>query len=279
MRRFKDKLLLATITVLALLGVFPLFHIAGAVLYNGAKALVHAGPSFLWDAPGDPSRGEIGGIGPALSGTIALVIISMLIGFPLSLLAGIYLHEFPNSRVSRILMPAANLLLEVPTIVTSIFVYLVVVVPMGRFSALAGGIALSLVMMPYVTTHVREALDSVPVDYKEAGYALGLDRARVVFLIMMKAASRGVATALLVALAKAFGETAPLLFTIGGSGEIGYSGIGSPTSSVQLLIYRFATSPFPSRQEAAWGASLILFLLFLAVFVLLRRISHTGPSA
>lgn len=276
MRRLKNAVFLSVITSLALVGILPIAHITGAVLYNGTKALIHAGPSFLWRAPGDPSTGEIGGIGPAISGTIALLLISMLIGFPLSFLAGVYLHEFPQSAISRILMPATNLLLEIPTVVTSMFVYLVLVVPMGRFSALAGGVALSLVMMPYVTTHVREALDAVPVDFKEAGYALGLDRAKVLFLVMLRAARRGLVTALLMAVAKSVGETAPLLFTIGGSGEIGYLGLGRPTSSVQLLIYRFAASPFPARQEAAWGASLILFLLFIGVFALLRK-AQRGP--
>lgn len=261
-----DRVFAGIVVALGLLAVLPLFHIVFSVLVEGAKAIAVAGPGFFTQPPAPPGAPTPGGIGPALAGTVVLAVLSTLLGIPLAFLTGVFLAEFRETRLARITRGFVMSLLEVPTILVGMLVYTLIVVPMGGYSLLAGSIALALVLLPYVSTYVERALERVPETYREAGYALGLTRPQVVFRILVGVARKGILAGLLIGFAKAVGETAPLLFTIGGA----RSGVNmnplAPGDAVPLLVFQYAMTPYENWVMAAWGASLVLLLVVLAVY-------------
>ena len=277
-RKLAEKLFLVGISLLSVLALLPLLHIVASLLVNGGKVLLDAGPRFLYDVlpPATATRVE-GGIGPAIVGSLLTVLYASLIALPVSILVGVFIVEFPQSSLSSAVRSLIHLLTEFPTVMVGMFSFAVVVVPLGTYSMLAAAFALSLIMMPYVTSGTEEALRMVPSIYKEAGYALGLRRARVVLKLAMAMARRGVVTAVLIGVAKAAGETAALLFT---AGRMFYNyppplpseHLFQPVGLIPLLVYYFAASPYGVYREVAWGASLVLFLIFLALFISVRRV-------
>ncbi len=272
-RRVKDRLFTVVTVALALLAVAPLFHILATVVVRGGSVIVRGGVSFFTDPPAYPGSGELGGVGPALLGTLWLGLVTSLIGVPLALLTAIYIVEYRESRLARIARVFTSSLLEVPTVLIGMLVFLVVVVPMGRYSLAAGSIALAIVMLPYTVSYVERALEGVPRTYREAGYSIGMTRAQVVFQVVMGIASRGVAAGILIGVAKVLSETAPLLFTIGsarGSYPTGPQSLLEPGDALPLLIFQFAQTPYSNWQDLAWGAALLLTLIILAIFALLR---------
>lgn len=161
-------------------------------------------------------------------------------------------------------------MIEFPTILVGVFVMQVVAVPMGTYSALAGALALAIILTPYVAVYTHEALREIPSTYREAGFSLGLTRAKVVFRILAPMAKRGILTGVLIGMAKVTGETAPLLFTAGGLYESYPTSITKPVGAVPLLIYQLVQSPNPADHATAWGASLVLLLIFLGIFIPIR---------
>jgi phosphate transport system permease protein len=267
LRELKNKIFILYLLASAVLIFLPLAHILYSVFAYGLPVLIDRGLEFLTSALPAPNRP--GGIFPALFGTFLMVSLSSLFGVPLAILAGIFIAEYPRSVISNLARPLMLIMLEFPTILVGLFVMIILVIPMGTFSALAGSIALAIVMLPYVTTYTEQAMRSVPENFKEGAYALGLKRARVVFSVTMKMAKKGILTGMLIGIAKVAGETAPLIFTAGVTWRA-TGGINEPTGAIPIWIYYLIQQPYANYHEIAWGAALILMLIFLAISLPVR---------
>ena len=268
-RALLDVLFKGLILLLAVLALAPVLHLTLTAIVKGGSVIASSGLKFLTETP-PPPGGRTYGILTSLTGTIELAMLSALIGVPISFMAAVLVVEFPYSRLSRMVRLLSRTLLELPTILIGMFVFAIVVVPLGTPSILAASIALALVMLPYATTYIESALSSVPRTYREAGLALGMTKARVAFTVVVPIAVRGVVTGILVGLAKAMGETAPLLFTLGRARtSLNVNPLG-PGDAIPLLIYDYAQAPYENLREVAWGATLVLITLFLLVYVIAR---------
>jgi len=265
-RRAKEIVFQAVVAILTFSTIAPLLHIIFSVFVEGLPVLIKGGISFLTDTLAPPSDG-LGGIGPAIVGTFVLIALSSLMGLPIALMAGIYSAEYPRSIIGRAAKILLQIMMEFPTILVGLFVMELLVIPMGSYSALAGAFALAVIMMPYVAISTEEALKEIPRSYREAAFSLGLSRAQVVFRVLIKMAKRGTLTGILVGMAKVAGETAPLLFTAGGSERIYFRGLNRPIGAIPLLIYQLVQQPYDNYHQIAWGASLLLMLIFLGIFI------------
>lgn len=268
LRKLKEILFIAYLCIFTVFAIAPLIHIVFTVFSNGILVLLRAGTDFLTQFLAPPGK-DLGGIFPALYGTFLLVFLSSLIGIPIAILAGVFIAEYPENILSKSLRALLMILLEFPTILVGLFVMAIIVIPMGSFSAIAASVALAIVMLPYVANYTEQALRSVPTHYKEAAYALGLRRARVVFSISMKLARKGVATGLLIGVAKVSGETAPLIFTAGNAWR-STGGVFEQVGAIPLWIYYLVQQPYSNYHEIAWGSAVILLTLFLTIFLPLR---------
>jgi phosphate transport system permease protein len=267
-----DRLFKGAILTFAIIALLPLFHLALEAFYKGGRVLLNSGLKFFTETP-PPPEGPVYGIFTSFMGTIELSVISAIISIPLAYFTALLSTEFPDSLVGRLVRILSKSLLEVPTIIIGIFVFAIIVVPMGTPSLLAGSIALSLVMLPYIETYVESALRSVPRTYKEAGYSMGMTRAMVALRVTTQIARRGVLAGFLLGFAKAMGETAPILFTIGRARtQLNLNPLG-PGDSIPLLIYDYASAPYENMREVAWGATLVLILILLGLQVLVRLIA------
>lgn len=264
LRKLKEEVFLTGMGVLTFLALFPLFHIVLIVTAKGLPAILKSGTTFITGSLSE------GGIGPAIVGTFILTFLSALIGLPVAFLVGLYAYEFPNSSVGRWTKTLLQIMLEFPTILTGVFVMQVLVVPMGTYSALAGALALAIILTPYVAVYTHEAMREIPFTYREAAFSLGLSRTKVLFRILAPMARKGILTGILIGLAKVAGETAPLLFTAGGLYESYPNAITKPVGSIPLLIYQLVQSPSKIDHQTAWGASLVLLAIFLGIFVPIR---------
>lgn len=249
--------LLASSTVLALL---PLFSIFLYISYQGFQALNW---SFFTQIP-QPIGESGGGLANSLVGTFLLSLLASLFGVPWGILAGVYLSEYGTGNFAKIVRFSADLLSSVPSIVIGLFIFEIIVSPMKQFSAFAGGVALSLIMVPIVARTTEELLKLVPHHVREAGLALGLSRWRVTLLIVLRGSKKGIATGLMLALARITGETAPLLFTSFNNQYWSLS-LDQPISSLPVQIYTYAISPFEEWQQQAWAGALVLVLFVFAV--------------
>ncbi len=263
-RKIKEKLFLVTVAALAILAVFPLFHIVFTVFYEGISTIMATGPTFITGTLGE------GGIGPAIVGTLMLTLLSSIIGIPIALAVGIYAYEYPNSRIGKITTTLLQIMLEFPTILVGLFVMQLIVIPMGSYSVIAGALALAIIMMPYVAVYTAESMSQIPFTFREAAFGLGVNRAKSVFMIIAPIAKRGILTGLLISTAKVAGETAPLLFTAGGLYQSYPHSFTQPVGSISLLIYTLVQSPSIADHQMAWGAALVLMVIFLAVFIPIR---------
>ncbi|WP_202320030.1 phosphate ABC transporter permease PstA [Archaeoglobus neptunius] len=268
-RLLKEKIFLVTVAVLSVLTVFPLFHILLSVTLHGLPVLLEGGIGFLTGTLASPSDG-LGGIGPAILGTFLLVFLSSLIGLPIAIMVGVYAAEYPDSLIGRATKVLLQIMLEFPTILVGLFVMQVVVIPLGSYSVIAGAFALAIVMMPYVAISTEEAMRGLPFAYREAAFALGLTRFKVVFRILIKMARKGVLTGVLIGMAKVAGETAPLLFTAGGASRTYFTGLDRPIGAIPLLIYNLVQQPYENYHQIAWGAAFVLMLIFLTIFIPIR---------
>ncbi len=269
-RLIRDRVFVILVVAMALLGVAPLFHLFYTLITRGGRTILELGISFFVDIPALPGAEEVGGIAPALVGSFILVLISSLMSVPLALLVAIFLYEFRYTSVARITRVVVMSLLEIPTILIGILVYAIVVVWHGEFSLFAGGIALAIVVLPYTITYIERALDSVPLTYREAGYAIGLNRLQVVFYVVAGVARRSILAGIIVGIAKSLGETAPLLFTIGGARNTININPLQAGDAIPLLVFQFAMSPYKNWHDAAWGASLVLVLSLILAYTLAK---------
>ena len=284
-RRLVNRLGLGLIALLSLAALLPLFHILYTVTVNGLDAIRRSGLVEFLTAPPRPYDAEHpGGIGPALAGSLILIALSTLIGVPLAVVTGVFISEFRRSGLSRLVLVLALLLVEFPTILVGLYIYTVYVLPSQRasgeagtgYSLMAGALALALVMMPYVAVQASEALRGVPRELREAAFSLGASRLKTVYRVILGIARRGILVGVLIGIAKAAGETAPLLFTIGGGFEAYPHSPFEPGGAVPLLIYEYIQQALPGYHILAWGASLVLlaivFTIMLASRLLVRRV-------
>jgi phosphate transport system permease protein len=203
-----------------------------------------------------------GGMSNAVVGSLELVGIASIIGMPIGVLAGIFLAEYGENRFAKIVRFYADVLSGVPSIVTGIFAYQLVVRPMHGFSGLAGGFALSLMMIPLIARITEEVVRLVPTGLREAALALGVPRWRSIVSVVVRTAMSGIATGLLLAATRVASETAPLLFTAFNN-QFWPSGINQPTASMTVQIFTYAISPYQEWQDVAWTGALVLLLMVL----------------
>jgi phosphate transport system permease protein len=264
----RDKAFKAGMLALSLVATLPLAFILVFIMVRGASSINW---QFLTSLP-KPVGETGGGIANALVGTLLLVLIGSLISIPLGVLAGIFLAERGRSRLGSLTRLAVETLMGIPSIVLGIVVYLWVVRPMKGFSALSGGIALAMIMLPVITLATEETLLLVPVSLREAALALGVSYPRTVLRVVLPAGLSGILTGVLLAVARGAGETAPLLFTAFGNPFLSLS-LLKPVASLPLAIFNYATSPYPQWHALAWGASFVLLVFVLALNLATKLVS------
>lgn len=263
-----DKIVKGIVFSCVIVAIIPLIAILVNVFSNGAAALTW---NFLTEIPGAVGSDDPGGIGPAIQGTLVLIGISSLIGVPIGVMGGIFLSEYGNNRYGRTVRFFNDVLAEFPTIVIGVFAFVLIVLTVGNFSVWAGSFALSIVMLPIIMRTTEESLKLVPVTYREAGYALGIRRYRVVFTIVISSAKNGLITGILLAVARIAGETAPLVFTILGSSQF-ISDLNGPIDALPLRIWRLSSLPYDSAVTQGWGAAFILIILVLSINIGVRYV-------
>jgi phosphate transport system permease protein len=263
-RRLTNTIMTSLTAICAFIAVTILLLILGYIAYRGLTSI---SLQFLTDTP--KPVGEGGGIGHAIVGTLILLGLASAIGLPIGIAAGIYLAEFGSGWFGHIVRFIADTLTGVPSIVVGVFVYTLLVLPMKHYSALAGGIALAVVMIPIVTRTTEEMIRLVPTSLREGALALGASQWRVTMGVVLPAASSGIATGAMLAIARVSGETAPLLFTAFGSRFFNVY-LDQPMASLTVQIYNYAISPYDEWHAQAWAATLVLMTLILAINLIVR---------
>ncbi len=255
----------------AALVLAPLVAIFGYVVYRGVGAL---NLDFLTQAP-KPVGESGGGFGNAIAGSALILGIASLIGVPLGIGAGVYLAEFGRGRVANFIRFLADVLNGVPSIVMGLSVYALVVLRQKHFSALAGGVALGIMMVPTITRATEEMLLMVPRAVREAALGLGIPEWRTVISVTLRSATSGVITGVMLAFARVAGETAPLLFTAFGNQFWNFRP-GQPTAALPLQIYTYAISPYDEWHRQAWAGALVLIVLIVGTVAIVRLIAGRG---
>ena len=269
-RRFVDKIISVSAILCVILAVIPLGSILIEVVRNGAPAL---SINFLTQTPGAIGSG-LGGIGPAIEGTLIVVGLATAIGVPIGVLAGIYLSEFAGNGIFPSSVRFFNdVLVGLPSIVIGIVGYVVLVLTIGSFSVWAGAFALSIIMIPIVVRVTEETLRIVPNSLREAGYSLGISKRKVVSCIVLKSAKSGVITGIMLAISRIAGETAPLIMTILGT-DLFFTSLTGPVDALPLRIWRLASQPYQYAHDFGWGAALILILIVVGLSFGLRLLSY-----
>jgi phosphate transport system permease protein len=272
-RKFVSGVMLTMTGVCAVVAVAVLFFILGYLVYHGSTSINW---NFFTKLPTPPGENG-GGMANAILGSGKLLLLAALIGVPVGFLGAIYLAEFSGTTVAFIVRYAADLLNGVPSIVIGIFAYILAVLPFKHFSTLAGGLALGLMMIPITLRSTEEFLRAVPRNLREGSMALGASKYRTIVSVIVPAAYRGILTAILLAFARVAGETAPLLFTALGN-RYWSPGWNQPTSSLPVMIYNYAQSPYEDWHRQAWAAGLVLLGLILVINILARAILSRGVA-
>jgi phosphate transport system permease protein len=272
-RAIKNNVLTALTWIAAILASIPLLSVIYMLLIRGGGRLF--GVDFVEVLTGLPPAGfEMGGgIGPAIVGTLLMVAIAAVISVPFGILAAIYLAMLgPTTKVATTSRFLAKVLTGFPSILAGVFVYAVLVINFG-YSALAGGVALAVLMLPTVVLAAEEAIAQVPQRMKDAAYGMGCTRTQVIWKVVLPTGLPGILTGVMLAVAGAAGESAPLLFTALFSNYY-ISELMEPTASLSILIYNFSGMPFENQIELAWTASLVLVLIVLVFNILARLVGQ-----
>jgi phosphate transport system permease protein len=252
-----------------LFAVAPLFLIFFYTLFQGVSAL---NLDFFLQMP-KPVGETGGGMANALVGTGILIGLGALFGLPIGILSGVYLAEYGNNPFGSVVRFLADVLSGVPSIVVGVVAYILVVLPMKHFSALAGGVALGILMIPTVTRTTEEMMRLVPHHYREAGLALGIPQWRTTLRIILPAATKGITTGILLGLARAAGETAPLLFTALGN-RFWSTDVAQPIASLTVFIFDYAKAPFDDWNRQAWAAAFVLIALIFLLNLVFRIVTR-----
>jgi phosphate transport system permease protein len=270
-RRLRNKIWMSLSVVAAAIGLIGLFMIIVVLFWQGFSGL---SPAVFTQMT--PPPGSSGGLLNAIVGSLILTVVGVLVGAPLGLLAGTYLAEYGrHTRLASVVRFINDILLSAPSIVIGLFIYEVVVVPMGHFSAIAGCLALAVLVVPVVLRTTEDMLNLVPNTLREAGAALGMPRSLVIRRISYRAAKAGLVTGVLLAVARISGETAPLLFTALNN-QFWSTSLTQPISSLPVVIFQFALSPYKEWQQLAWTGALIITLAVLALSIFARALAARG---
>jgi phosphate transport system permease protein len=264
-RKVKDRMMISLCYLALIIALIPLISILVETMIRGVPVI---NLDFLFERI--PPLGQPGGgIGPAIQGTLIVVGFASLIGVPMGVVSGIYLSEFRESKLALAARFLNDVLTNMPSIVIGIFCWTLIVVVIG-WSVIAGAVALAIMMIPIVARTTEESMKLVPSSIREAAIALGIPQWKTTMTVVLSGAKRGIATGILLSVARVTGETAPLLLTILGS-RFWFSGFTEPTAALPLSIFNFSQSAFSAIDwPKAWGASLILILMILGINVVVR---------
>jgi phosphate transport system permease protein len=274
-RTLFSVLMSGLVTTMTLLALIPLVSVVWMLFWRGGRELSMA--SFTQLPPGALESG--GGFGNAIVGTLIIVLLGSLISIPVGILTAIYLAQAPaNNRFAQTVRFSAKVLTGFPSILAGVFAYGVVVLLTGGFSAIAGSVAISILMLPTILLTAEDAIRMVPAKVKEAAIGMGATPAQTVWMVLLPTALPGILTGIMLALARGAGETAPLLFTALFSNywpmQGGHLDLMRPTASLAVLIYNFAGAPFPNQVSVAWAAALVLVLLVLVLNLIGQSVSR-----
>ncbi|MCB0727005.1 MAG: phosphate ABC transporter permease PstA [Ignavibacteriae bacterium] len=272
-RKLINSVMISLCVLAGLVTIIPLIYIFFYTTQSGISSL---NVDFFTQLP-KPVGEEGGGMANAIVGSLILISIGGLIGIPVGVLSGIYISEYSKSFLSSIVKFTTDILSGVPSIIIGIFAYGVIVIPMQRFSALAGGFALGILMIPTVTKITEEMLKLVPMSLREASLALGVSRWKTTLKIVLTTASSGIITGILLAIARAAGETAPLLFTAFGN-SFWQTKIDQPMAALPLQIFTYAISPYEDWHRQAWAGAFVLIFLVFVVNLLVRFVTRNKFS-
>lgn len=267
-RRLVDQIMTTLTAVCAVSVTLLLVLILGYIAVRGFGSISW---EFLTDTP--KPVGEGGGIGNAILGSAIMTLLASVIGLPVGIAAGVYLAEYGRNWYGSIVRFVADTLIGIPSIIVGIFIYTLVVLPMGHQSALAGGLSLAVIMIPIVARTTEEMIRLVPASMREGALALGAPQWRVSWNIVLPAASSGIATGAMLAIARITGETAPLLFTALNSRFYNVY-LDQPMSSLTVQIFNYATGPFAVEHAMAWAATLVLVVTILVINILVRTLTR-----
>jgi phosphate transport system permease protein len=270
-RRTVDVLVTGAAGAAVVLVLLPLGAVFGYLLYKGIGSINWA---FLTQTP-KPVGEAGGGMANAIGGTALILAIGSVVGVPVGIGAGIYLAEYGRNRLGDLIRFTADVLNGVPSIVIGIVAYSIVVLTQRHFSALAGGVALAIMMIPTITRATEEMLLLVPIAVREAAYGLGVSRWRTTLSITLRTATSGVITGVMLAFARVAGETAPLLFTAFGNQYWNWN-VNQPTAALSLQIFTYAISPFDEWHKQAWAGALILIILIVVSISAVRIAASRG---
>jgi phosphate transport system permease protein len=268
-RKTWDRVFLGIVIALCAISVLPLFLIFFHIFKEGISAI---NPGFFTNLP-RPVGESGGGIANAIVGTLLLVVLASLLALPPGIAVGIYLAETGQGKLVSMVRLSMEVLQGIPSIVIGIVAYLWVVRPMGGFSALSGSVALGMMMLPVVVRTTEETLRLIPHSLKQASLALGAPYYLTVLKVVLPAGLSGIVTGILISIARIAGETAPLLFTAFGNPYMSYSPL-KPVSSLPLIIFNYAISPYDDWHQLAWGASLILITFVLCMNLLSKLVAR-----
>ena len=270
-RRLSNWIALGLITVAALIVTVPLFLILGTVVVRGLGTFNWA---FLTQIP-KPIGEEGGGMGNAILGSILLLGFASLIGVPLGIGAGIFLAEYGRNKFGNIVRFTADVLNGVPSVVIGMTAWALVVVPLGHFSLISGSVALGIMMIPVISRTTEEVLLLVPQSIREAALGLGIPKWRTILSVVLRSASAGIVTSVMLAFARIAGESAPLMFTAFGN-EFWSSSPNQPVAALPLQIYKYAIQPYEQAHAQAWTAALVLISMIVLTVVFVRFIVGRG---
>jgi phosphate transport system permease protein len=273
-RRRRNGIMLSLSLAATLLGVGWLIVILVVLLWEGFSGL-----SLAVFTEMTPPPGSDGGLLNPIVGSLILTVLAVLIGTPIGMLAGTYMAEYGrHDRLSSVVRFINDILLSAPSIVVGLFIYEIMVAPMGHFSGLAGAVALAVIVIPVVVRTTEDMLILVPNPLREAASALGLPRAVVIAKVCYRAAKAGMITGVLLAIARISGETAPLLFTALNN-QFWSTNLNAPISSLPVVIFQFALSPYKDWQKLAWTGALIITFTVLALSIIARALTASRKQS
>jgi len=272
-RKIINSLMIGLCAVAGIITILPMLYIFFYTTKSGISSL---NLDFFTQLP-KPVGEEGGGMANAIVGSIILISIGGAFGIPVGILAGIYISEYSKSLLATIIKFTTDILSGIPSIIVGIFAYGFIVIPMQRFSGLAGGFALGILMIPTVTKITEEMIRLVPQSLREASLALGVSRWKTTLRIVLTTASSGIITGILLAIARAAGETAPLLFTAFGN-SFWQTSIDEPMAALPLQIFAYAISPYDDWHRQAWAGAFVLIFLVFTVNLIVRFVTRNKFS-
>ena len=268
-RILADKLFKGIIVLLSFACILPMFFILFFITSKGISVINW---EFLTQLP--KPVGEIGGgILNAIIGTLMLIAVSTLLSVPIGVFTGIFLSEYRKGKLVYLVRLSIEILQGIPSIVFGIIAYVWIVVLVGSFSALSGGVALAMMMLPVIITAAEETLKLIPDSLREASLALGVSYPRTILKVVLPAGMSGILTGILLSIGRVVGETAPLLFTAFGSPFMNLN-ILKPVNTLPLMIFNYATSPYPEWHRLAWGASFVLIVFVLSMNLFTKLVTR-----